>query len=174
MGGRCDGGDIGGISKYGTENVGNSIILLQHLSAKVHPGESTVKSKGQTLCAHEEARKGDKRKCTGMESKSVGLRNECRWREGAEVNAPQNLIQTERVGRLLGWNKRNIWMKRRLRRTGRSPRSLAPSVRKWQRGEPAETFPFVAFKNGDPLRRDALREAASNLPKDAKGCSGAL
>lgn len=51
MDGRCDGGGvIGGISKYGTENVGNSIILLQHPSAKVHPGESTVKSKG--VCAH--------------------------------------------------------------------------------------------------------------------------
>lgn len=49
-------------------------------------------------------------------------------------------------------------MKRRLRRTGRSPRTLAPSVGKRQRGEPAETFPFVAFKNGVPLRRDALRE----------------
>lgn len=56
-------------------------------------------------------------------------------------------------------------MKRRLRRAGRSPRRLAPSVRKWQRGEPAETFPIVAFKNGVPLRRDALREAAFNLPK---------
>lgn len=50
MDGRFDGGDIGGISKRGTENIGNSIILLRHPSAKVHPGESTVKAMG--VCAH--------------------------------------------------------------------------------------------------------------------------
>lgn len=98
-----------------------------------------------------------------MGRKSVGLRNECRWREGAEVNAPQNLRQTERAWKTAGMKQRK-YMNEKEAETDRTFPSQT-RVRKWQRGEPAETFPFVAFKNGVPLRRDALREAASNLPK---------
>lgn len=41
-----------------------------------------------------------------MGTKSVGLRNECQWREGAEVNAPQNLRQTERAWKTAGMKQR--------------------------------------------------------------------
>lgn len=58
------GGGIGGIMKCGTENVGNSIILLQHPSANVHPDESTVESKG--VCVH--------KRCVHMKRQGKGIK----------------------------------------------------------------------------------------------------
>lgn len=98
-----------------------------------------------------------------MGTKSIGLRNECWRRKGAEVNAPQNLRQTERAWKSAGMKLRKYMNEEE----AETDRTFPPQTRTEceERGEPAETFPFVAFKIGVRLRRDALGEAASNLPK---------